>query len=176
MKDIKGNFRTMSLFYETNMPSRGNTSEDGSAFISFFTLKPHDHSVGGHVYLSLKAIYFDYDHIPGLEYEFAMDVFSSWDHWVRLTDDSAVRKHFADWRRELEVKIRADALKSILVTSKNKSSPSASQAARFLVEKGWIEKKAGRPSKEEVERERKIAAGIKDTLSEDMARLGLSVV
>ena len=48
-------------------------------------------------------------------------------------------------------------------------------AAKYLAEKGY-QKKAGRPSKEEVAREIKIAAGVKQELQDDMERIGLKVM
>ena len=48
-------------------------------------------------------------------------------------------------------------------------------AAKYLAEKGYLSKR-GRPSKEEVERERKIQAGVSKELEGDMERLGLKVV
>ncbi len=48
-------------------------------------------------------------------------------------------------------------------------------AAKYLAEKGYLPKR-GRPSKEEVERERKIQAGVNKELESDMERIGLKVV
>lgn len=48
------------------------------------------------------------------------------------------------------------------------------QAARWLAEKGWIEKAAkGRPKKDDVERAAKEAAGVRESIEEDGARISL---
>jgi len=49
------------------------------------------------------------------------------------------------------------------------------QASKYLAEKGY-EVKRGRPSKAEIEAERKQAAGVKKELASDMERIGLAVV
>lgn len=159
-------FLTRGLFYEI-------TNDEAYAV---FTMQDEDRTVGKKKYISLKKIYMSYSHIPGFEYEFALDVFNSWDHWCKLTEDSSerLRTMFQDWRDELEVRNKAQALKSLIEVSMV-SDPKGVAAAKYLAESGYISKR-GRPSKDEVTRERKQQAAIKETLSEDMARLGLSVV
>ena len=29
-----------------------------------------------------------YDHVPGAEYDFAMEHLGSWDHWIKLCNDT----------------------------------------------------------------------------------------
>lgn len=144
-----------------------------------FTLKDHNISTkqdGNDVILySLKNVYFSYSHIPGFEYDFAKDVFNSWDHWVELCNSSnIVADAIASWREELTIKLQAKAFSSLLNTATYEGAK-GTPAARFLADRGW-EVKRGRPSKEEVARERKIAASVNKEVNEDMERLGLTLV
>lgn len=182
MIDDANRFRVTSLFWETRVIER----ED--RLPPLFTLKGSPHTVASKssasvkglehasvkTYPSLKQIYFSYDHVPGFEYSFAMDVFGSWEHWLRLCR-STLKGHFTQWREELTVKLKADAMKKMLHTSKEHSS-SGYNAAKYLADEGYVEAKKGRITKEEKDRQLRIAAGVNDSLSEDMERLGLQVV
>lgn len=169
LRDERNMMRVTSLFWEL----RRDRSDDPS-FKPIFTLKPHDHVVRTDTFYSLKEIYFSYNHIPGFEYEFAMDVFNSWEHWVKLTK-SSIKQTFQEWRDELDIKIKAEAMRKLIVASQSNDAKGVA-ASRYLADKGYVEvRKAGRPSKEEVERERKNEARVSATLAEDMERLGLRV-
>jgi len=165
LKDPQGRYRTQSLFYETS-----SSSEFSEAYPPLFTTKADDHKG----FLSLKKIYFSYDHIPGMEYEFALEVFNSWDQWIKLSTESILRATIAEWREELDIRLKANAIKSILATSREES-PRGLQAARYMADRGY-QVKRGRPSKAETERERKVAAGVSADLQNDMERLGLTIV
>lgn len=159
-RDEQGRFRTQSLFLETNQVS--------DKYPPLFTLKDYNHKG----LPSLKLIYLSYDHVPGHEYQFAMDVFGSWQHWQKLFE-SRMRDTFLAWQEELEVKMAAKGYKSLALAAKNPEKGIA--AAKFLADRGWKQKR-GRPSKEEVERERRVQAGIKNEFESDIERIGLSLV
>lgn len=158
--DPQGRPRTYSLFIE--YPSEG--------LDPLWTIK--DRSFKG--YKSLKQIYLSYEHIPGYEYDFAMDTLGSWEHWDKLCTSSGLRKVFQDWRTELEIRNKATAMRS-LIRSATEASAAGINAAKYISEAGYARKR-GRPSKEEVERERKIQAGVDKELEDDMERLGLKLV
>jgi hypothetical protein len=167
LKDDRNVARTTSLFFESKR-------EADPHLIPIFTLKDEDYTTGGVTYIALKPIYFSYDHIPNFEYQFALDVFGSWEIWTKLTR-SYIRTEFQSWRDELEVKIKANAIQAMINASKE-SDAKGVQAAKYLADKGYVtEKKRGRPSNEDVERERKLQAEVRDTLAADMERLGLKV-
>lgn len=163
MRDDMGRYKTYSLFIER--------ATDGVE--AFWTIKENDYEVDGKIYPSLKRIYLSYDHIPGFEYDFAVETFGSWDHWVKL-NTSGLRGIFAEWREELEIRNKANAVRSLIKTSKEPNAAGAG-AAKYLAEAGYKSKR-GRPSKEEVEREKKIAIGVDKELESDIARMGLKVV
>jgi len=169
MKDDFGRYRTATLFWET----RRSADDRSERYPPLFTLKPTPFEHEGVVYPSLKAIYMSYDHIPNFEYDFAMDVFGSWDHWKKL-EGSIIKEHIKAWREELEIRIKADAMKTVLAQSRDTDKGLA--AARALLAGEDKGTKRGRPSKEEVARQQKIDARVRETLEEDMARLNLSVV
>lgn len=169
-RDERNLMRTTSLFWEV----RRDRAEDAN-FQPLFTLKDEDHEVDGHYFFSLKKIYMEYDHVPGLEYDFAKDIFGSWDHWQKLIK-SSMRHEFQSWRDELDVRIKAEALRNMMIASRSPDARGVA-ASKYLADKGYADKRvAGRPSKEEVERQKKIATDVQNTLSEDMERLGLKVV
>lgn len=170
MLDTSSRFRSTSLFVETLNPIR-----EGK-YKPFFTTKDRDYTKDGVTYRSLKPIYMSYDHAVGAEYDFAMDVFGSWEHWLYLSTKSTLRGMIANWRTELEIKQKAEAIRTVLTLAKD--GDRGLTAAKYILENGIkIDKrKAGRPSKEEVEGQARIAAGVRDTLEEDMLRLGLTVV
>lgn len=169
LKDDSGRYRTQSLFWEL----RYGTEEK---LPPIFTLKSEDLEKDGVNYISLKKIYMSYDHVPNFEYEFALAVFNSWDHWQRLANDShpKIKSEIKAWREELDIKLKAEGLKALIYASKDNDAKGV-QAAKYLAEKGY-DTKRGRPSKEEIERQRKIEANVKKELTDDMERIGLKVV
>lgn len=171
-KDRLGRYRTQSLFWEYR---KANLIED---YPPIFTIKDRQHTVDGVTYPSLKLIYMSYEHVPGYEYDFAMDVFGSWEHWIVLSEKSLLKTLIKEWRDELEIKLRAKGIRQ-LIQMASENDPKGLQASKFLSDRGWVQKDnktRGRPSKEEIERERVQQANIRDNLSEDMERLGLKVV
>jgi len=167
--DNRGGMRTTSLFWEV----RRDRSEDPN-LDPIFTLKSRDHIVNGVKYYSLKQIYLSYDHVPGYEYQFAIDVFNSWDHWVKLTK-SSIRGEFEEWRKELDVRIKALMMKNLLQASRTDDAKGVT-ASRYIADKGYEKQGArGRPSKTEVEGELKRQVADRETLYKDMERLGISV-
>lgn len=169
MKDDYGRYRTASLFWEL----RRSADDRSERYPPMFSLKDADFEHDGVMYPSLKKIYMSYDHIPGFEYDFALDIFGSWDHWEKL-QKSVVADHIKAWRTELEIRIKAEAMKTVLAQSRDREKGLA--AARALLGEEHRGTKRGRPSKEEKARQLKIEAGVRETLSEDMERLGLTVV
>ena len=169
MLDSLGRYRTTSLFYELR-----RSEERMEKYPPIFTTKAQDRTEGNVVYRSLKAIFFSYNHLPNYEYEFAMDVFGSWDHWIWLATKSQLKGLIADWRNEYDILLKNKAHQTLIAQAMDKEK--GLNAAKMIVGDEHKGTKRGRPSKAEVERERKIEAGIRDTLEEDMERLGLKVV
>ena len=174
MLDSQFRPRITSLFWETRKMGR---EED---LAPMFTTKDRNHTVPNQLgdslitYPSLKQIYMTYDHVPEYEYEFALDVFGSWDHWNKLCK-STLKEMFAGWREELAIKLKAAALKKMMHASFEPTSTGIN-AAKYLADEGYVAAKRGRVSKADKERQAKIAAGVNEDLKDDMARLGLEVI
>lgn len=155
--DTMGRFRTKSLFVETiEKPMVG-------IWEPVYSLK------GAAGYPDLHDLYIEMN--DPTEYAFAMAAFDSWKHFKHLESLKWFRAFLTDWRLELEVKIRSEAIRSMAITANTEGSKGVS-AAKWLADKGW-DKKRGRPSGEEVTRETKVQANIQADISNDAKRLGL---
>ena len=112
------------------------------------------------------------------EYEFAKALLDSdyttfWDQWRRIANMPDFLVFLTKWREELDVKIRSTAIRSLMDISASDDKGSA-VASKWLAEKGYAKRKgAGRPSSEEIERERHIAAALTSTVEEDANRISL---
>lgn len=167
-KDSKGRWLTIALFWEYRASSDEN--------LALFCLKDDDHvDDDGRVYVSLKKRFMSYNHVPGFEHEFALAELGGWEHWERLQANKYIHAAIEGWRREYVIALQCRAVKAIMENATSKDAKGLA-AARWLAEKGYVEKRPGRVSKDEVERERKQQAAISETLADDMKRLGLSVV
>jgi hypothetical protein len=80
-------------------------------------------------------------------YKFGNKYLGGYQHW-RALEASSFGKHIEDWKEELEVSIRCRALERIT----NESVNGHYQANKFLVDRGWDTRAAGRPSKLEVKK------------------------
>lgn len=164
-KDIKGCWRVHSLFYEWNITD----------YVSLFTIHNEDRIENGIPYRSLYKIYMSYSHVPGSEYEFATKELGGWEHWLRLCSAGKnIVELIQQWRDELEVRIRAGAIKSMMTNALEPTAVGAN-AAKWLAEKGYAPKR-GRPSKEERQAHLKREESINKQIEADLERVGLSVV
>ena len=158
---VSGNLYTQALFLELCYGSTDN---------AIYTLKEDDYEHHGKHYKSIKKLYLEI--ADPTEYEFAKQCFASWAHWKRLCEKTTnLHPYIAAWREELEVKLRSQGVRGVMMEAYSEGK-GALQAAKWLADKGWTEKRtAGRPSKEEVVRERKAHADIKQTIDDDLARI-----
>jgi hypothetical protein len=154
MLDSMGRYLTQSLFLEFAY------NED-----AIYSLKEQDHFHNGRVYYSIKRIYLEM--ADPTEYEFANAAFSGWKHWQKICDNKAIRKHIDEWRSELEYKLRCSGIKALIA----QGTTGNFQAAKWLADRGWDTRGAGRPSKEEVQREKEFQSRAQDEFSGDVLRL-----
>ena len=161
LKDVQGRYRTQSLFKEFYLKD----------IDPLWTLKDED--TQGNL-PSLKKLYMDLE--DPTEYQFALEAFGSWQHWIKIKSSAAIKTFIEDWAIELEVALRSKGIR--LVAQEALNGKSKFNAAKFLAEGQWrkTDHKRGRPSKEEVVRELKIAAKLDSEIGEDAARLGLHVI
>jgi len=116
---------------------------------------------------SLYQLYLDCN--DPTEYTFAIAAFGEWYHWKVISELAWMQEHIEKWRAELEIKMRSEAVKVILEEAK--SGKGKYNAAKFISDAGWRPKTKGRPSKEEVQRQGKIAAGINAAIEADLERI-----
>jgi len=154
MLDSGGKPLTQSLFLEV-----GYTEH------AVYTLKEEDHEHKGKTYPSLKRLYLEI--ADPTEYEFASQCLLGWRHWKRLCENKLIRKHIEEWREELELKLRSQGVKEAIKAAE----AGGFQAAKWMADRGWDSRPAGRPSKAEIEREKKFAARISDEYGADVVRL-----
>lgn len=155
LKSSNGIPLTQSLFLEI-----------GYTDYAVYTLKDEDYEYKGKVYPSLKKLFIEMEDVG--EYLFACKYLLGWDHWQRLCSNKQVAEHIEKWRYELELKLRSKAIMEI----KNKSKfEKGINASKWLAEKGWDKRKAGRPTKEDIQKETRIQADLDRQFQEDLKRL-----
>lgn len=157
MVDINQRPCTQALFLELGYDVRW----------AMYTLKELDYTYKGKVYPSLKRLFLAMD--DPTEYEFATKYLLSWNHWKRITENKQLAPYVAEWRDELELKLRSRAIRDIQALCESENGNY--QAAKFLADKGWDKRQAGRPSKAEREKQAAIAEHIKDEFESDVARM-----
>lgn len=154
--DSMGRPITQSLFLETSYDPE----------TAVYTLKGYDHEYEGYKFPSLKRLYLQMEDV--VEYDFAYTYLLDWNHWQRISKNKLFNKHINEWREELELKIRSQAVKDIIdMTAEEKSF----QAAKWLADKGWSKRAAGRPKQEDIDRETKVQAAMEHQYGADIKRL-----
>lgn len=155
LRDPLGRMLTQSLFLEPVY----NTE-----YAMYTLTSDEDKEYQGKIYPSLKRLYLAMS--DPVEYEFASTYLLGWPHWQRLCENAIIRKHIDEWRLELELKLASEGFRMILDQSEDNY-----QASKWLAERGWAKRGAGRPKKEEIERERKISDKLEEEFSADIVRL-----
>lgn len=152
--------RTRRLFYEH--------FEEGTEGSPLYTLRNQDYRG----YASLKRLYLDFEDL--VEYDFAEKYMPrGYPQWEALCNSVFFKKHIEQWRKELDLKIRARELRRIMEMAKD-NGKEAQQAAKFLITRGYAdkqEKTRGRPSKQEVINEVHRMAEQERSLDEDYDRI-----
>ncbi len=137
-----------------------------------YTLKDKDHKG----FPSLYRLYMEEADLT--EFIFAGKYLESWEHWQLLQECSWFKEYLNRWRTELELKIKAEALKRLQEEAIG-SSKNSYNANRFLIEKGWVDKQAeasrrGRPSRDEITKQAIEIAFNEKQIKEDLERLNIT--
>jgi hypothetical protein len=163
------NGKTMSkrLFYELcyTDPSQ-----------ALFTLKERDLVVRGKTMLSLQQLYLSLVPNDPTEYEFAMTLFGSWEVWQDFNKSPVLKPYIARWRKEAEIKVKSEAIKSIAEEMRS-GGRSSFGAAKLLLERGWLDKEAASQAKRKLQEkeDEELDKEARTLLSEDAERLGIRV-
>ena len=161
-------YPTKVLFYELN-------GFDASAAV--YTLMDDDIEVDGHKLLSLRKAYIESrDPQEGI---FASRYFYSYAHWMAVSELLNLREEVSEWRRELEMILKSEALK-IIVREAEEDGKNSYEANKFLLtSKFWDkedktpkgEAKRGRPSKAEIAARLQEETDLEKRLKADMKRI-----
>jgi hypothetical protein len=155
LKDSSGRPLTQGLFLETKYDTT----------YAVYTLKDEDFIYQGKTYLSLKRLYLEFE--DPVEYAFANQYLLNWDQWQRICNNKLYSKMINGWREELELKIRSQSLKGICDLAAEAGN---FQAYKFLMNKEWDKRAAGRPSTKAKAREDELLDQIANDYSEDIKR------
>ena len=161
-------FQTKGLYYELTLP------EDRKEMGTSWTLKEHDLQADGKTYKSMKKLYIEMEDVT--EYDFAMVALGSFKHWERVTESPIIRPHINQWRKELNLKLKARAMRSIIKAATEDEKLSF-QAMKYLADNEYLDKagKRGRPSKEDVKAELRKEVEDSKTFRDDAERIGLKL-
>lgn len=93
-------------------------------------------ATNGKTYPSLKKAYLAYG--DPLDINFALDVLGDYETFLNLSNSDKYKDIVSSWKVELATKIKSEALKTIITLAKSNDRASYN-AARFLLEGGWID-------------------------------------
>lgn len=153
-KDVMGRYLTQSLFLEPQLDQKFAT----------FTLQGEDREYRGTIYPSLKKLYLNMS--DPIEYEFATTYLYDWDHWQKMQGNANLLYHIEGWRQELELKLASEGFRAILDQSEDNY-----QASKWLAERGWSKRGAGRPKKEEAQADKRLQDHLDSEFAGDVVRM-----
>ena len=167
LRTSQGKLRTKSLFWELSYFEPEHV---------IFTLKEADIVREGKTYTSLRKLYLSYCATDPTEYTFAWAVFGSWETWLQLSRSNYIKKDVEAWRKEVEVKIKSEAIRSIADEMRT-GGRSSFGAAKLLLERGWLDDKSASKAKQKLaeKEEEEMDKQALSLLSEDAERLGIKV-
>lgn len=124
-------------------------------------------------YVSLYQLYLDEEDFT--EFEFANKHLESYQHWKALCEKTFFIPHIAQWREELQLKVQARTLKSLIDKSTKDSN-----VAKYLLTNKWIDRAQenipvtnlrGRPSKEEIKQHLTLITNEQKEIENDYERI-----
>lgn len=163
-KNDSGKVVTKGLFYELTYDK---------PLHHVFTLKDEDIEANNKHLYSLKKLYMNLVPDDPTEYTFAKAVFGEWEIWETIKNSPLVKPYVTKWTHEAHVKIKSGAVKAIIEEAKG--GRNAYQAAKLLLERGWIEKETATAVKERArkDREKQMDNEAFEAINGDAERLGL---
>lgn len=157
-KNASGAYLTLNLFYETSL--------DKTQVV--YTLKERDHAGFPSLYLAYMSAN------DPTEYSFATTYLDGWTHWERLLKAGWFKGYVDAWRKELELRLRSEALIRIRASASSESKE-AFQANKYLLNGQWKsrpeKRRAGAPSKQEIREAANDAFSDHQTLQADLERI-----
>lgn len=156
--NTSGRALTKALFLETSL-DRAQV---------MYTLRDHSHEG----YPSLYEKYMELE--DPTEFEFAQKYLAGWGHWQMLANSAFFRDYIQRWRWELDLQIKAKALRRI--TEEAKGGKNVFSANRFLIQSGWLSERepkntVGRPTMERIKEEAAKLVELDQEILDDHKRL-----
>jgi hypothetical protein len=112
------------------------------------------------------------------EYIFANKYLEDWNHWQRLCNCNWFKKDYLPrWRKELELKVKAEALNNIRFESRS-NSKNAFAANKYLFERGVVLSEAEKTktrNKAKVTETEVFSKADEDSFDKDLKRLGIEI-
>jgi hypothetical protein len=105
------------------------------------------------------------------EYETAMRLIGDWDHYQAVRNYPKIKIVMDKWAREMEIKIRSEAVRNMFHHSKQ---PNGAAAAKWVAEGSFMQRVL--KNKEARQAEADIQEGISERISADAERLGLRLI
>lgn len=141
-KDNSNRWRTKSLFVEF--------ADEPDKYPPIFTIAEEDREIDGKLYISAKRKYLEY--MDPTEFTFATKVFGAYPCWEAVCGSPFISPHIEQWRKELEIKLKAEGIQSMYAAMRERDDTTA---AKWFAEGRWKEtptaaSKRGRPSKQEI--------------------------
>lgn len=145
--------------------------EEYASPYNMYTLSDKDKTIRGGTYPSLYRLYIEEADVT--EYNFASKYFESYQHWDTLTKMPFFVPFIERWRKELELKIKSQALADIMKQAKSEDFKKAFEASKFIYEKVYVGEKntKGRPSKKQIKEEAEKQAKESKVVLNDFERL-----
>jgi hypothetical protein len=130
-KTAKGAYITQGLIHEFCQNPK----------LKFYTIQGHDIMWHGKRLYSLKKAYMTME--DPTEYLFAEKYFCDWNHWQRVCENKAIRRHIEEWRKELQLKLKAKGIAKM----RDLASTGDREASKWMAECKWDAALRGRPKK-----------------------------
>ena len=106
------------------------------------------------------------------EYKAAKKLVGEWTEWTRLKNGSPTFKRLVnEWKEELKVKLESEAYERILSLVNSDKEATALSAAKWFAENGWEKSSKGRPTKAQIEAEKKRMAQEANVTSDELDRV-----
>lgn len=159
-----GRLLTRGLFYETAPDERQ---------YAIYTITDKDRTVGTIRFPSLYRLYMEC--ADPTEYEFANNHLAGWAHWLMISESTWFKEYADLWRAELELKIRAQALRQIQLEART-AGKNAFQASKYLANAEWAPRASkinpvGRPTQERIKKEAERLNQLEQDILDDHQRL-----
>lgn len=114
-------------------------------------------------------VYVEEEDLTG--YKAALRLVGSWKEWQRMMKGAASLARIVDeWNEEIKIKIKSRAFENVVSLTVRKDSVGLS-AAKWINEEGWDKRRAGRPTKAQVNAEKKKLAKEAQTTKDEAERV-----